>query len=138
MLVLVVQITDELAYLVLNEWNASHADGCPHIVWASGVSTPNARYVSGDISVEPITLETSAVFAIGDAPAHNGALCVLGDGDAAIQIKVKSDHSYWSLRTGERMTLPQNQPHHWLSAWRLVWRDGDDTVTLCEIGKVSA
>jgi hypothetical protein len=135
MLALVTQQAQGRGLVLLREWHAESGQTYPCRVDFDAVSMRHVRLIDEELSIEPITREPDAVFAMQEYNAPNGELWVLKD-DFGVRVKQSMVNGTWSLISGKKFE-PQSQDHpfHLVSAWRLVWRSGDDELTLCEFGK---
>lgn len=128
---------DGVCGLILNEWGARYPIEYPTQASTALLSTGerHMRRIDNEVAVEPLELEPAFVFAAHTSDKRNGTLCVLADGRSAIRVRFHEHIGVWNLTTGERVDLRGNPPHYWMTAWRMVWRDGSDAITLCEFGR---
>tara|TARA_R110000787_G_scaffold238691_4_gene344907 strand:+ start:12911 stop:13420 length:510 start_codon:yes stop_codon:yes gene_type:complete len=134
MLVLVTQEPDKLGMILLNEWSERTNDEAPHLLNFDAIHTYDIRRIDSELTVEPLTRTAEHVLSLPNNEPQNGGISILEDDDFVLRVVHKIHHHFYSLQTGVRSEYPEGVPHHEMSAWRLVWRDGEDSVTLCEFG----
>lgn len=129
---------DEFA-LVLREMGGPSGDPVPRIVDLSALPGGEpVRRITGEIALEPVSDTAEEILAADvSQPVPSGALGLFED-EPVILYREKGEVLIFSLKTGKGVSRPANGTYVWVRSWRLMWRDGEDAVELCNFGGGSA
>lgn len=127
----------ESHFTVLGRWPGGAPSEYPHELTETVLSGNLLRVLTDELVLEPVGESEGSEFhpkVIQPHSCNNGNILVLSDGTHVLRINGQSAAYHWNLRDGQLVDVSAVQRALLISRWRLVWVDGDDRVTLCEIG----
>ena len=121
---------------VLAEWGVPSRIPVPYAGAVVHIIDQNhmLRRIDGDIIVQPLGDEADD--SLLRQQMANGALAIFHGGEIGIRIAPDQGSTMWSIKTGDMIDMSNAPSKYWMSKWKLLWRDGDDTITLAEFNGV--
>mgnify|MGYP003632313416 FL=1 len=93
-----------------------------------------------ELSVQPLSLEAEDIFSSHFASGthvKDGSILLDSSGELVIRMDTQDRVRFCQLSTGVAVKIDLRTRQNWLQEWRLVWKDGDDEVTLLTVGNAS-